>query len=151
SHVQIKIGESTFMMRDPSTPDMVDYVAKGFARTSQELGGTPVSLYVYVDDVDGAFNRALASGSKIVDPLEDKEWGDRCGGVQDPFGFIWFIATPLANVRRPASTGEATAEAPSAPTGYHNATPYLLVEEAPKLMDFLKQAFGAAEVMRAGD
>jgi PhnB protein len=95
SHVQIKIGDSRFMLRDPSTPDVAEYVAKGFARTPQELGGTPVHLYLYVEDADAAFNRALASGSKLVDPLEDKEWGDRCGGIRDPFGLIWYIATPI--------------------------------------------------------
>ena len=95
SHVQIAIGETHLMLRDATTKDLAEYRAKGYATTPHKLGGTPLHLYIYVDDADAAFQRAIDSGSKMVDPMEDKEWGDRCGGVQDPFGHIWYIATPL--------------------------------------------------------
>jgi PhnB protein len=95
SHIQMAIGDTHVMLRDATTPDLAEYRAKGFANTPQKLGGSPLHLYIYVRDADAAFTRALDSGSKIVDPMEDKEWGDRCGGVQDPFGHIWYIATPL--------------------------------------------------------
>jgi len=95
SHLQIAIGDTHVMLRDATTPDLAEYRAQGFAATPRSLGGTPLHLYIYVADADAAFKRALDSGSKIVDPMEDKEWGDRCGGVQDPFGHIWYIATPL--------------------------------------------------------
>jgi PhnB protein len=95
SHIVMTIGERRLMLRDARTPDLAAYRAKGFAASPHELGGSPLHLYVYVSDADAAFNRAVESGSKIVDPIEDKDWGDRCGGVQDPFGHIWYIATPL--------------------------------------------------------
>ena len=95
SHVQLAIGHTRIMLRDATTADLAEYRAKGFAATPHSLGASPVHLYICVDDADAAFRRALDCGSKIVDPLEDKEWGDRCGGVQDPAGHIWYIATPL--------------------------------------------------------
>jgi PhnB protein len=95
SHVQMAIGDTRVMLRDATTPDLAQYRAKGFATTPRSLGGTPLHLYIYVADADAAFKQAVDSGSKIVDPMEDKDWGDRCGGVQDPFGHIWYIATPL--------------------------------------------------------
>ena len=100
SHVQIAIGNARVMLADATTSHVAEYVAKGYTRTPHQLGGTPLHLYVYVPDADAAFQRALDSGSEMVDPMEDKQWGDRCGGVKDPFGHIWYIATPLKDVRR---------------------------------------------------
>jgi PhnB protein len=97
SHIQMAIGDTRVMLRDATAPDLAQYRAKGFATTPRLLGGTPLHLYIYVADADAAFKNALDSGSKIVDPIEDKDWGDRCGGVRDPFGHIWYIATPLKN------------------------------------------------------
>jgi PhnB protein len=98
SHVQIAIGQTNVMLRDATTPDLADYVKKGFARTPHSLGGTPLALYIYVADADAAYKRALDEGSQVVDAMEDKEWGDRCGGVRDPLGHVWYIATPLKDV-----------------------------------------------------
>jgi PhnB protein len=95
SHIVMAIGETHVMLRDATTPDLAEYRAKGFAATPHTLGGSPLHLYVYVSDADAAFERAVECGSQVVDPMEDKDWGDRCGGVQDPFGYIWYIATPL--------------------------------------------------------
>lgn len=95
SHIQMAIGETHVMLDDATAPHAAEYRAKGFAGTPRDFGGTPLHLYIYVADADAAFKRALDSGSKIVDAMADKEWGDRCGGVQDPFGHIWYIATPL--------------------------------------------------------
>jgi PhnB protein len=95
SHIAMAIGPTHVMLRDVTTPDLAEYRAKGFANTPRKLGGSPLHLYIYVADANAAFKRALDSGSTIVDPMGDKEWGDRCGGVQDPFGHIWYIATPL--------------------------------------------------------
>ena len=97
SHIQMAIGETYVMLDDATAPHAAEYRARGLAGTPRDFGGTPLHLYIYVEDADAAFNRALESGSKIVDPMEDKDWGDRCGGVQDPFGHIWYIATPLKN------------------------------------------------------
>jgi PhnB protein len=97
SHIQMAIGETQVMLDDATAPHAAEYRAKGFAGTPRDFGGTPLHLYIYVADADAAFKRALDSGSTIVDPMEDKQWGDRCGGVRDPFGHIWYIATPLKN------------------------------------------------------
>jgi len=97
SHLQMAIGDTYVMLRDATTADLAEYRAKGFAGTVREFGGTPLHLYIYVADADAAFKLAIESGSEVVDPIEDKDWGDRCGGVQDPFGHIWYIATPLKN------------------------------------------------------
>jgi PhnB protein len=95
SHIQMAIGETHVMLDDATAPHAAEYRAKGLAGTPRDFGGSPLHLYIYVADADAAFARALESGSKVVDPMEDKEWGDRCGGVQDPFGHIWYIAMPL--------------------------------------------------------
>ena len=50
-------------------------------------------FYLYVDDVDEVFKRAIAAGATLVLPVEDQEWGDRTGGLQDPVGHVWYIAT----------------------------------------------------------
>ncbi|HEY6420673.1 MAG TPA: VOC family protein [Candidatus Binataceae bacterium] len=97
SHVGMAIGETHVMLRDATTKDLADYRKRGFASTPHKLGGTPLHLYIHVADADAAYQRALDSGAKVVDPMDDKEWGDRCGGVQDPYGHIWYIATPLKN------------------------------------------------------
>ncbi|MBV8451827.1 MAG: VOC family protein [Deltaproteobacteria bacterium] len=95
SHVIMAVGETHVMLRDATAPDLAEYRAKGLAATPHTLGGSPLHLYIYVADADATFKRAIECGSKIIDPIEDKDWGDRCGGVQDPFGHIWYIATPL--------------------------------------------------------
>jgi PhnB protein len=95
SHLSMAIGATHVMLRNATTDDLAEYRRKGFARTPHQLGGTPLHLYIYVADADAAFKRATDSGWKIVTPIEDTEWGDRCGGVQDPAGYIWYIATPL--------------------------------------------------------
>lgn len=100
SHIQMAIGETHVMLDDATAPHAAEYRARGFAGTPRDFGGTPLHLYIYVADADAAFKRALDSGSTIVDPMADKEWGDRCGGVQDPFGHIWYIATPLKGASR---------------------------------------------------
>ena len=95
SHVQIAIGKTNVMLRDAMTDDLAEYRARGIAATPRSLGGSPLHLYVYVEDADAAFKRAKDLGWETVDPMADKAWGDRCGGVQDPFGHVWYIATPI--------------------------------------------------------
>jgi PhnB protein len=95
SHIQMAIGQTNVMLSDPTLEHVTKSPAAEFAVTPHSLGGSPLHLYVYVPDADAAYKRALDAGSKIVDPMEDKVWGDHCGGVQDPFGHVWFIATPI--------------------------------------------------------
>ncbi len=84
-HATIRIGDSTLMMGD----EMHDMGCK----SAETLGASPVSLYVYVPDVDAFFKQALAAGATEVMPVADMFWGDRCGTLKDPFGYQWTIAT----------------------------------------------------------
>jgi PhnB protein len=84
-HAEIKIGDSTIMLAD-EYPDM------GY-RSPKSLGGTPVSLMLYVKDVDGLARQAVAAGAKELRPVKDQFYGDRSGTFEDPFGHVWTIAT----------------------------------------------------------
>lgn len=85
AHAEIKIGDSPIMLADEH-PDM------GY-RSPQAIGGTPVSIMIYVEDVDAVFNRTVAAGAKVRQPVKDQFYGDRSGTVEDPFGHVWTIAT----------------------------------------------------------
>ena len=84
-HAEIKIGDSPIMLAD-EVPGM------GF-RSPESLGGSPISILLYVEDVDVVFSEALAAGAKVQRPVADQFYGDRTGGVTDPFGRVWYIAT----------------------------------------------------------
>jgi PhnB protein len=62
------------------------------------IGGTPVSLWMYVPDVDAVVARAVASGARIVRPVETRFYGDRLGQIEDPFGHLWGLATHVEDV-----------------------------------------------------
>jgi PhnB protein len=89
-HAEIKIGDSPIMLAD-EFPEMG-------ARSPQSLGGSPVSILLYVEDVDRVFNQAVAAGAKVARPVKDQFYGDRIGGVTDPFGHQWYIATHKEDV-----------------------------------------------------
>jgi len=89
-HAEIKIGDSHVMLADES-PEMG-------VRSPESFGGTPVAILLYVEDVDAVAERAVASGAKMMSPLEDKFYGDRMGQLVDPFGHIWAIATHMEDV-----------------------------------------------------
>ncbi len=84
-HAEIRIGDSRIMLADEH-PELQ-------ALSPKTVGGSPVSIHLYVEDVDGAVARALAAGAKLVRPVADQFYGDRTGGIEDPFGYRWFIAT----------------------------------------------------------
>jgi PhnB protein len=63
------------------------------ALSPKTVGGSSVSIHLYVEDVDAAVERAVAVGAKLVRPVADQFYGDRTGGIEDPFGYRWFIAT----------------------------------------------------------
>ena len=67
-------------------------------RSPQTIGGSPVIILVYVEDVDARFNQALAAGAKTQRPLQDQFYGDRSGTLEDPFGHVWTIATHKEDV-----------------------------------------------------
>jgi PhnB protein len=89
-HAEIKIGDSPIMLAD-EFPEM-----KYFAPNT--LGGTPVSILLYVEDVDTVFPQAISAGGKEEKPLQDQFYGDRSGTLTDPFGHMWTIATHKEDV-----------------------------------------------------
>jgi PhnB protein len=98
NHAVLKIGDSIVRLSDDSSRHVAEWVAKGWSRSPQSLGGTPVHFYVYVEDSDAVFKRAIAAGAKAMEPMTDKDWGDRIGSLTDPFGHIWMIATHKRDV-----------------------------------------------------
>lgn len=89
-HAEIKIGDSVIMLAD-EFPEM-----KALSPTT--IGGTPVLIMLYVNDVDAVFHRALGGGGKELHPLKDQFYGDRSGTLIDPFGHMWTIATHKEDV-----------------------------------------------------
>ena len=85
-HAMIKIGDSPIMMAD-------EFPGIG-AKSPLTIGGTPVTIHLYVEDADKIFNQAIDAGAKVTLPIEDAFWGDRYGKVIDPYGHLWAIATP---------------------------------------------------------
>jgi PhnB protein len=98
NHALLKIGDSIVRLSDDSSKHVAEWVAKGWCRSPQTLGGTPVHFYVYVEDSDAVFKRAIAAGAKQMEPVADKDWGDRIGALTDPFGHIWMVATHKRDV-----------------------------------------------------
>ena len=82
-HAELAIGSSRFMVND----------AMMGSKGPQALGGSPVSLWLYVENSDAAFKRAVDAGAKVQMPIADQFWGDRAGSVADPAGYNWWIAT----------------------------------------------------------
>ena len=89
-HAELEIGDSLIMLADEA-PEMN-------AVSPRTVGGTPVSLYVYVEDVDSVFDAAVQAGAKALQPVEDKFYGDRSGQFEDPFGHHWGVASHVEDV-----------------------------------------------------
>ncbi|HYY57143.1 MAG TPA: VOC family protein [Pyrinomonadaceae bacterium] len=89
-HAEIKIGDTPVMLSD-EFPEM------GF-RSPQSFGGSPVTMHLYVEDVDTIVMRAVATGAKILEPVKDQFYGDRSGKLADPFGHVWNVATHKEDV-----------------------------------------------------
>lgn len=89
-HAEIKIGNSHVMLAD-------EHPTMGY-KSPATLGGSPVSLMIYVEDVDNVFNQAIAAGGKEEKPLQNQFYGDRSGTLTDPFGHVWHISTHIEDV-----------------------------------------------------
>lgn len=89
-HAEIKIGAAPIMLSD-------EYPDYGF-RGPQAFGGSPVTIHLYVEDVDATVNQAVAAGAKMLRPVEDHFYGDRAGKLEDPFGHVWYLATHKEDV-----------------------------------------------------
>lgn len=86
-HAEIKIGDTTLMLGEEKGG------GKENTKSAETLRGSPVGFYLYVNDSDQAFKKAVDAGAKEKHPIRDMFWGDRSGTVVDPFGFHWTIAT----------------------------------------------------------
>jgi PhnB protein len=84
-HAEIEIGDSRLMLAD-------EFPEQGY-RSPVALGGTPVSILLYVEDCDAVFRLAVEKGAMALKPIADQFYGDRSGTIQDPFGHVWTIAT----------------------------------------------------------
>lgn len=89
-HAELKIGDSMVMLSDemPGTGN----------RSPKSLGGSPVSMFLYVENVDSVFDQAVKAGAKADMPPQDMFWGDRFGKLTDPFGHSWALATHIEDV-----------------------------------------------------
>jgi len=100
-HAELEIGNSLIMLAD-EFPDMGN-------RGPKTIGGTPVTISIYVEDVDDVFDRAVAEGATEIRPVENQFYGDRSGQLEDPFGHRWSVATHVEDV--PADEMEKRAAA----------------------------------------
>jgi PhnB protein len=89
-HAELEIGDSVIMLAD-ANPD-ID------VRSPKSIGGTPIALHVYVDNVDSVFGQAIEAGAKQLRPVENQFYGDRSGQFEDPFGHRWNVATHVEDV-----------------------------------------------------
>ena len=108
-HAEIQIGDSRIMLAD-EFPEM------NF-RSPRSVGGTPVTIHLYVQDVDKVAKKAIAAGAKILRPVTDQFYGDRTGSVEDPFGHVWHLATHIEDVPMKELKKRARARAASAEQG----------------------------------
>ncbi len=100
-HAELEIGDSLVMLSDP--------FPQGSTKPPHELGGTSVSVFMYVEDVDAVVKQAVDAGATVTMEIADQFWGDRFGSVQDPFGHLWSIATHVEDVPPEEMAGRAEA------------------------------------------
>ncbi len=100
-HAELKIGDSYLMLND-EFPEMK-------VLSPATLGGSPVTIHLYVEDVDALFKQAVAAGATATMPVMDQFWGDRYGKVSDPFGHNWSIATHKEDVNQEELTRRGAA------------------------------------------
>jgi len=89
-HAELEIGDSIVMLADP--------FPQGSTHPPKELGGTTVSVFMYVEDVDAVVKQAVDAGATVTMEVGDQFWGDRFGTVSDPFGHVWSIATHVEDL-----------------------------------------------------
>ncbi len=89
-HAEVRIGDSIIMMSEESSQQP--------CKSAETIGGSPVSFYLYLENVDEAFRIAIEAGAESRMPVQDMFWGDRTGTVQDPFGYSWTLATHIKDL-----------------------------------------------------
>lgn len=90
AHAELRIGNSHFMLSD-------EFPQMG-CKSAETLGGSPVSMMIYVEDVNFSARKAEEAGMKVLRPVQDQFYGDRSGTFQDPFGMVWTLATHVEDV-----------------------------------------------------
>ena len=103
-HAEMRVGTSMIMLAD-------EHPETG-ARSPKSFGGSPISLMVYVEDVDKVFARAVEAGATVQRPLANQFYGDRTGGIVDPFGHVWYLATHIEDVSSAEMERRAKAQQP---------------------------------------
>ncbi|HKT89356.1 MAG TPA: VOC family protein [Candidatus Sulfotelmatobacter sp.] len=154
-HAELRIGDSSI--------NIAGEWPEGGRFSAETLGNSPISMSVQVDDVDSFAEHAVAEGMKLVREPKDQFYGHRDALLQDPFGYSWAVFTVkeqmsaeemhrrMKGMMTGPEGGEAskkTAVSP-VPQGFRMVTPYLVAENGLALLDFVKEAFGAEEIMRA--
>jgi len=157
-HAELQIGDAIIKLSD-------EYPDYGIV-SPETIGGSPVKIHLDVDDVDEFARQAIAAGATVSRPIEDQFYGDRSGQLADPFGYTWIVSTHKRDVSveemqkqmdawAQQRTETATPRDPEKESsakhrreGFHTVTPYISVEKAPELLEFVKQAFGATEIFR---
>jgi PhnB protein len=104
-HAELEIGDSLVMLADP--------FPQASTRPPKELGGTTVSVFLYVEDVDAVVKQAVDAGATVTMEVADQFWGDRFGSITDPFGHSWSVATHVEDVP-PEEMAERAKEAMAA-------------------------------------
>ena len=89
-HAEIRLGDSLIMLSDE--------FAEFGGKAPESLGGSPVSIHLYVEDVDAFVKRAVAAGARERKPVADQFYGDRSGQLEDPYGHLWWVATHKEDV-----------------------------------------------------
>ena len=100
-HAELRFGDSLIMVADEAPQFGL--------RGPRAIGGTPVTISVYVEDVDGVVERAVQAGATVLRPVEDQFYGDRSGQFEDPFGHRWSVATHVEDVS-PEEMGRRAAD-----------------------------------------
>ena len=103
-HAELLLGDSRFMLAD-EFPEMG-------ARAPESVGGTPVTMFLYVEDVDATVGRAVAAGARVTRPVADQFYGDRVGTLTDPLGHAWMVATHVEDVAPDELERRAAAQHP---------------------------------------
>jgi PhnB protein len=149
-HAEIAIAGSTIMLSD-------EFPSYG-AVSPKTLGGSPAKIHLYVPDVDAFARQAVSAGATMVRPIEDQFYGDRSGQLGDPFGYIWIVSTHKHDVSEQeiqrrfdemAATEQKSKRGNPIREGFRALTPYIVVQDAPGLIDFVTQVFGAEQTFRS--
>jgi len=149
AHAEIQIGDSILTLSE-EWPE-------GNRFSAETWGHSPVQVTLRVENVDEFAPRAVAAGLKVLNPIRDQFYGRREGTFMDPFGYTWNIGMvtedmPVEEMYRRFHSMMPQArkpEVPPVPKGYRTVTPYIVAEDADALIDFMKQAYGAQEILRS--